>query len=211
MCATLTLVSLLCGDCSAKREDVERLGEWHRRTTEQIAEFVVDADDQQQDLARLSFITFFELFRQVVGHCPPRGEALHRVWLEHRSMMKRLVKDATHDQRKLRRRERKLRRTVRVDVCVCVCVCVCVWMCVCVCVCVCLTVGIVGQRRRVREGNMALMRKIALAKDRIEEMKAEVGHVRGALVSHRLNRARMCTHTFSTTTCESRLVAKRWT
>ena len=131
-CATLTLVSLLCGDCSAKREDVERLGEWHRRTAEQIAEFVVDADDQQQALARLSFITFFELFRQVVGHCPPRGEALHRVWLEHRSMMKRLVKDATHDQRKLRRRERKLRRTVRVDVCVCVCGCVCVCVCGCV-------------------------------------------------------------------------------
>ena len=67
------------------------------------------------------------------------------------------------------------------------------------------------QQMSLLKTNMALMRKIALAKDRIEEMKAEVGHVRGALVSHRLNRARMCTHTFSTTTCESRLVAKRWT
>jgi len=70
----------------------------------------------EQDYRRLSFIAFFEIFRQVVGHCPSRGEAMHRVWLENRNMMKRLCKDARKQQRRLRRRERRLRTTVRSSV-----------------------------------------------------------------------------------------------
>ncbi len=80
---------------------------------ERIATLPVPEKDRERDMNRLSFITFFEIFRQVVGHCPARGEALHRIWLENRAMMKRLCKDARKQQGRLRRREHRLMRVVR--------------------------------------------------------------------------------------------------
>lgn len=168
----------VCAPRSTTRDDVEQLREWHVKTEEHIAAFVNDDQAQQRDMARLRFITFFELFRQVVGYCPARGEAMHRIWLEHRAIMKRLCKDAKKQQRKLRRRERRLRHMVRA----------CKRANPLLCprsphrLCTCLAGGGV-QRARVMEGNVALMHKIALAKHRIEEMKEDVRLPRYALIA----------------------------